>query len=92
MINFLKSYYFEELQTLPEEQRKRLPTKSDSVQSLKANKLDVCARNLFLDPLLFTENLSNNAFIHKPPLVSLNINDIVEPYYNDVYKDLVSVL
>ena len=31
LISFLKSYYYEELQTLPEEQKKRLPSKSDAI-------------------------------------------------------------
>lgn len=50
LITFLKSYYFDEIQQLPGETKRKVPMKSDVVQQLKKNKLDQCARNIFLDP------------------------------------------
>jgi hypothetical protein len=66
--------------------------KTDSVQQLKRNKLDQCARSIFLDPLLFTENLVNNVFINKPPVIQMSISELTEPYFNQVYPEVVKVL
>lgn len=57
MIGFLKAYYHEELMRLPDEKAKKVPLKQDNILKIRKARLDLCARNLFLDPYLFMENL-----------------------------------
>ncbi|CDW91618.1 transcription elongation factor spt6 [Stylonychia lemnae] len=80
LIKFLKSYYHKELQTLNEDKSKKLPFKSDNVQSYRNGKIDELASRLFLDPMLFIENLMNNSIIHELKCNKTGLDVISEPY------------
>ena len=81
LISFLKSYYNEELSLLPNQQQKRkLPQKSDHVQAYRKNKIDEIVRQLFLKPAELIDNLIEMAQFHKPPALQISTKEFLRKY------------
>lgn len=70
LVQLLKSFYSEELASLPSEQNKKFPVRQDKILIARNNNLDEFARKCLLSPIQFTGNLMHSKKINVAP--SLN--------------------